>query len=167
MVPACIWRLGGGGLSEGEWCLPTLLCGGKLLLQPDARQFCSSPPAPGRFPSAAPVLQLRMSEFNSNQQPESDHRPCKRYPASPEALCLTQPQSWPAFTALSYRDFSSWHWKPGVEALVWGWDCFLLRETSAVEISLLVFNYHTWVWGQPFHVSAPFTILDVASSVYS
>lgn len=29
------------------------------------------------------------------------------------------------------------------------WASLLLRESSAAEISLLLLNYNTWVWGQP------------------
>ena len=35
-------------------------------------------------------------------------------PRTPEALRLTQSQSPLIFTARSYGDFSSWHWKPGL-----------------------------------------------------
>ena len=47
--------------------------------------------------------------------------PLGEIPRTPEVLCFTQPQSLLAFTARNCRDFSSWHWTPGVGDLLEGW----------------------------------------------
>ena len=53
------------------------------------------------------------------------------------------------FTASSYGHFSSWHWNPGLEGLVWGWNPLLLMGSSATEMSLPIFIWHTCMWDQP------------------
>ena len=40
-------------------------------------------------------------------------------PGSPEALCLTEPQSELIFTARSYGECSPQPWNPEIEVLMW------------------------------------------------
>ena len=68
---------------------------------------------------------------------------------------LSQPQSPKVFIARSYGDLSSQNWNHGLGGLV-----------EVCELSLLIFNCHTWVGTSPFCISNPPTSLNMASSVY-
>ena len=50
--------------------------------------------------------------------------------------------------ARSYGDSFYWHWNPGLESLVWAGTPSYSGGTSAFELSLPIFNCHTWVWVQ-------------------
>ena len=91
---------------------------------PEAWQSVPPQYVSGDFQATSAELMLRTSESVS----QSMCGPFKRNPGTPTVLHLTQPQSSLVFTAVSYEDFSSWHWstrlgEPGVGLS----DCLLLR----------------------------------------
>lgn len=88
-------------------------------------------------------------------------------PGTLTVLHLTQPQLLLVSKARSYGDYSSWHWNPGLGNPVWGWDPSLLREGPLQLGYPFRFLATTHEWGtSPFCISAPFTSLDMASSIY-
>ena len=56
--------------------------------------------------------------------------PLRRTAWNSRSFCLPQPQSSLFFTARSYGDSTSWHWRPGLGSLRWGWDPSLLIYPS-------------------------------------
>ena len=75
--------------------------------------------------------------------------PLKGMPGIPEALCLSQTWSLLVFITRSYGTSLS-----DTGTLGWGAWCRAgpprsSGENSAAEISLQIFNCHTWVWDQP------------------
>lgn len=82
---------------------------------------------------------------------ESMCKPFKKMPGCPLSFLLTQTD----------RIFSDFHnqmlWRPplpGTSALGWRASVragipYFFRGTSAIEIFLLIFNHHTWLWNQP------------------
>lgn len=68
----------------------------------------------------------------------------------PALLSHRDTESLPTFTARCFVGFSSWCWCSWQGSLVWGLAPSFFRGASAAELSLLVLNRHTWVWGQPF-----------------
>lgn len=71
-----------------------------------------------------PALEPRASQFVRDQVCA---RLLRGMPRIPAALCLTNLQSLPVFTARCYRDSFSLHWCLGLRSQVWGWDPLLLK----------------------------------------
>ena len=71
---------------------------------------------------------LELSEFESPIK-----GPLRGKPGTLEVLRLSQPQSLLLFTAKSFGNLSSQHWKYELGSLVWDWDSSLL--TGGMEKS--------------------------------
>lgn len=121
---------GGVGSTKEQWRLP-VLCPRESHPDPchssphlKASQFSSSPCVPAAPQAPIPALEPRASQFVRD-------RVCARLlrgmPRIPAALCLTNLQSLPIFTARCYRDSFSLHWCLGLRSQVWGWDPLLLK----------------------------------------
>nr|KAF6496019.1 hypothetical protein HJG63_010284 [Rousettus aegyptiacus] len=101
------------------------------------------------------LSQLWSSERVSSSASKSVQGPLKEMSAYPAAGPLIQSQSLRAFTTRNYGDFCFWHWNLGLGSQVWGWDPCYSGGNSTPEISLMIFNCHTWCGTSLFWASLP------------
>lgn len=109
---ACLLALWNGSSEKKEWPLTALLLGRKLSFHPSSWYhtiqsllvclcclliYCPSAWAQSKWIPVSPCV-----------------GPLKGTPGTLAVLCHIQPQFPLVFTASSYGNFSSWHWKPGM-----------------------------------------------------
>ena len=140
----CLQALLGMRFNRVTMTSASTLCGRRLPLQPSPWSQTIHPlPVCSRHLWAA--AQCWSSEQLSLSVMKSVVGPLRGRPGIPEALHLTQPQSWVVFTVRSYGDSV-----PHTGTLGWavqhgaGTPCSSGRA-SAAKISFLIFNWHTWV----------------------
>lgn len=131
--------------TKEQLCPPALPSPGRVAPTPTPpalfpKKFNSSPYSSGAFQAAAPVLELGVISVFSGPLRAALHGlpwPFVSLDTIPTAF-HSQMFSGPLLSALVPRAG-----EPGE-----GWDPSLLWGTFAAEISLPIFNRHTWLWGQ-------------------
>ena len=117
--------------------LPAFLSERKLSLSfhLDANHFSFFLHATGDFEAATPMLELRGSSQSKFM--------CGLGGTAWDEKFLPPTESLLIFTARSYEDLFSWHWNPGLDGLVWGWDSLLPSYPFWIVI------HYMCMWDQP------------------